>query len=56
MEIVTITTEEEYSKILEWVDRQFDNPPCINTSGGAQLQTALLLIKAYEYIHYPIDN
>lgn len=42
--------------MLEWIDNQFDYPPCIGTSAGRDVQTALLLIKAYEDIYYQIDN
>ncbi|HWV30609.1 MAG TPA: hypothetical protein VN038_13205 [Dyadobacter sp.] len=56
MKVLPITTEGQFDELLEWVDRQFDDPPCIKTGTGAHLQVALELIKAYEDIHYPIDN
>lgn len=55
-ENTTDITEEQYDQMLEWIDNQFDYPPCIGTSAGRDVQTALLLIKAYEDIYYQIDN
>ncbi|MES2331735.1 MAG: transcriptional regulator [Bacteroidota bacterium] len=39
---------------LEWVDEMFDKKVKTNTPQGDKLQVALLLIKQYEDINYPI--
>lgn len=42
--------------MLDWVDNQFDNLPAKNSERGEQLQIALLIIKAYEDVHYPVPS
>lgn len=54
MIIKPIKTEEEYEAMLVWVDEQFDLAVPYNSSEGEQLQIALLLIKAYEDVQFPI--
>jgi HTH-type transcriptional regulator / antitoxin HigA len=56
MTLKPIKTEEEYETMLEWIDTQFDLSPNIDSPAGEQLQIALLLIKAYEDIHYQIPT
>jgi HTH-type transcriptional regulator / antitoxin HigA len=51
-----IKTEQEYQAMLDWVDTQFDALPEINSADGEQMQIALLLIKAYEEVHYQIPT
>jgi HTH-type transcriptional regulator / antitoxin HigA len=54
MEILPIKSENEYQSMLDWVDSQFDLLPEVDSFVGQQLQIALLLIKAYEDVHYKI--
>ena len=54
MKIKPIHNEKEYKQMLDWVDMQFDSPPPIKSERGEQLQIVLLLIKAYEDVHYVI--
>lgn len=56
MTLKPIKTDQEYDTMLEWVDTQFDLSPDINSPEGEQLQIALLLIKAYEDVNYPIPT
>jgi HTH-type transcriptional regulator/antitoxin HigA len=56
MNLRPIKTDDEYEAMLEWVDAQFDLAPEFNSQEGDQLQIALLLIKAYEDVHYPIPT
>ncbi len=56
MNLKPIKTEEEYEAMLEWVDTQFDLDHDFNSPEGEQLQIALLLIKAYEDVHYIIPT
>jgi HTH-type transcriptional regulator/antitoxin HigA len=51
-----IKTEEDYERLLDWVDTQFDLFLDHDSPEGEQLQIALLLIKAYEDIHYTIPT
>lgn len=54
MDLQIIKTDEEYQVLLDWVDNQFDLNLAPESKSGQQLQIALLLIKQYEDIHYPI--
>jgi HTH-type transcriptional regulator / antitoxin HigA len=56
MNLKIIKTEQEYEEMLHWADNQLDNEPIPNTYEGEQLQIALVLIKAYEDVNYPIPN
>jgi HTH-type transcriptional regulator / antitoxin HigA len=56
MKLKPIKTEQEYQAMLDWVDTPFDTSPDINSPDGEQLQIALLLIKAYEEVHYQIPT
>jgi HTH-type transcriptional regulator / antitoxin HigA len=54
MVVKTLKSESEYEKILNWVDNQLYMDPDLDTPQGQKLQDALLIIKAYEDINYPI--
>ncbi|MBS1758614.1 MAG: transcriptional regulator [Bacteroidetes bacterium] len=54
MELRIIKTKKQYEEYLDWVDRQFNNQVKPNSPQGEKLQVALLLIKQYEDVHYPV--
>jgi HTH-type transcriptional regulator/antitoxin HigA len=54
MSLQIINTEKEYEDLLEWINAQFDLNIDPESKEGRELQTALLLIKQYEDLHYPI--
>lgn len=54
MELQPIKNEEEYDRMLEWIDRQFDEKTHPDSPAGDTLQEALLIVKAYEDEHYQI--
>ena len=54
MELRIIKTNKQYEQYLEWVDTMFDKKVKLNTPEGDKLQVALLLIKQYEDVKYPI--
>lgn len=56
MTLKPIKNEEEYETMLAWVDTQFDLAVAFDSPEGEQVQIALLLIKAYEDVHYPIPT
>ena len=56
MKLKIIKTKKEYEDCLSWVDKMFDKKTKINTPEGEKLQIALLLIKQYEDINYPIPT
>jgi HTH-type transcriptional regulator/antitoxin HigA len=56
MDLQIIKTEKEYQNLLEWIDNQFDLNIAPESKAGQQLQIALLLIKQYEDIHYPVPS
>lgn len=56
MTLKPIKNEEEYEIMLAWVDTQFDLAVAFDSPEGEQVQIALLLIKAYEDVHYPIPT
>jgi HTH-type transcriptional regulator / antitoxin HigA len=56
MELKPIRNDEEYEQMLEWVDEQFDLKPEPNSAEGNKLQVALLIIKAYEDIHFQVPH
>jgi len=56
MELRIIKSKKQYEQYLEWVDLQFDNKVKSNTPQGEKLQVALLLIKQYEDINFPIPK
>ena len=54
MELTIIKSKKQYQEYLNWVDKQFDNNVKLNSPLGEKVQVALLLIKQYEDIHYPV--
>jgi HTH-type transcriptional regulator/antitoxin HigA len=54
MELKIIKPKKQYWEYLDWIDRQFDNKVKPNSPEGEKVQLALLLIKQYEDIHYPV--
>ncbi|MFC5282950.1 helix-turn-helix domain-containing protein [Pedobacter alpinus] len=56
MDLRIIKTDEEYQELLDWVDTQFDLNISADSEAGEDLQVALLLIKQYEDIHFPIPK
>lgn len=54
MELKIIKTKNQYQEYLDWVDKQFDNNVKPNSPLGEKVQVALLLIKQYEDINYPV--
>lgn len=54
MELKIIKNKKQYEEYLNWVDKQFDKKVKLSTLQGDKLQVALLLIKQYEDIAYPI--
>lgn len=54
MELKIIKTKKDYQTYLNWVDEMFDKKVKPNTPEGEKLQVALLLIKQYEDVNYPI--
>lgn len=54
MELKIIKTKKQYQEYLDWVDRQFDNQIKPDSTQGEKVQVALLLIKQYEDINYPV--
>lgn len=54
MKLAPIKSDEQYERYLEWVDQQFDQGIKPESEVGDQVQIALLLIKQWEDIHYPI--
>ncbi|HEX7366058.1 MAG TPA: helix-turn-helix domain-containing protein [Pelobium sp.] len=56
MNLHILKTEEEYQTLLNWVDEQFDLMVSPESKIGENLQVALLLIKQYEDIHFPIPK
>ena len=56
MNLRPIKADDEYEAMLGWIDIQFDLAPEFNSQEGEQLQIALLLIKAYEDVHYHIPT
>lgn len=54
MELKIIKSEEQYQEYLNWVDAMFDKQVGSYTQEGEMLQVALLLIKQYEDVNYPV--
>ena len=54
MKLKVIKTKKEYQAYLDWVDDMFDKKVTAASAEGEDLQVALLLIKQYEDIHFPI--
>lgn len=56
MELAVIKSERQYTRMLRWVDQQFDSKVKLNSPAGRKLEVALVLIKKYEDEHYKIPN
>ncbi len=56
MTLKPIKTDNDYESMLQWVDLQLNFPPEFDSLAGEQLQIALLLVKAYEDVHYQIPT
>ncbi len=54
MKLKPIKSEQEYDDIMAWIDEQFDRKVQPDSPEGDVLQVALLLVKAYEDVHYAI--
>ncbi len=54
MELKIIKTKKQYQEYLNWADKMFDKKIKPNSSEGEKLQVALLLIRQYEDVNYPI--
>ncbi|WP_439516130.1 helix-turn-helix domain-containing protein [Sediminibacterium sp.] len=54
MELKIIKTKKQYQEYLDWVDKQFDRRIKPKSAEGEKVQVALLLIKQYEDVHYPV--
>ena len=54
LELRIIKTKKQYQAYLDWVDVQFDKKVKPGSPQGEKVQVALLLIKQYEDLHYPI--
>lgn len=54
MELKIIKTKKQYHEYLDWVDKQFDLHIKPDSREGEKVQVALLLIKQYEDVHYPV--
>ncbi len=54
MELKIIRTKKQYQEYLDWVDKQLDKKVKPDSPQGEKVQVALLLIKQYEDLHYPI--
>lgn len=55
MKLKIIKTKKQYQEYLDWVDKQFDKKGKPGSPQGEKVQAALLLIKQYEDLHYPIS-
>ena len=56
MNLTIIKTKKEYQDYLECVDELLDKKVAPNSAEGEELQAALLLIKQYEDVHFPIPS
>ncbi len=56
MNLHILKTDEEYQQLLDWIDTQFDLEVAPQSKTGEDLQVALLLVKQYEDIHFPIPK
>ncbi len=54
MKLKLIKSKKEYNAALQWVDVMFEKKIRPNTPEGETLEVVLLLIKAYEDLHYKI--
>ena len=49
-----IESEKQYESLMKWLDGELEKNIKPNTTEGAKIETALLLIKEYEDKRYPI--
>lgn len=56
MELKIIKNKKQYQNYLNWIDIQFDNKVKPNSTQGEKLQVALLLVKQYEDVNFPIPT
>ena len=56
MNLHILKTDQEYQELLDWVDAQFDLNAAPDSKAGEDLQVALLLMKQYEDVHFPIPK
>jgi HTH-type transcriptional regulator / antitoxin HigA len=56
MKLRPIKSKNEYLKMLDWIDSQFELKVKPNSEAGEKLQIALLLIKDFEDKNYPIPT
>ena len=56
MKLSLIRSEKEYERLLDWIDLQFDLGIQPDSEEGEQVQIALLLVKQWEDLHYPIAH
>jgi HTH-type transcriptional regulator / antitoxin HigA len=54
MELKIIKTKKQYQEYLDWIDKQFDGNVKQKSPLGEKVEVALLLIKQYEDIKYPV--
>lgn len=54
MKLRPLKTEQQYDELLHWLDEQFDRQVPHDSPEGEDVQMALLLVKAYKDVHYPI--
>jgi HTH-type transcriptional regulator/antitoxin HigA len=56
MELKIIKTKKQYQEFLDWADRQFESHVKPDSPQEEKVQAALLLIKQYEDVHYPVPD
>ena len=56
MELKIIKTKKAYQTYLDWIDEMFDKKVKPTSAEGEKVQVALLLIKQYEDIQFPIPT
>ncbi len=54
MELKIIKTSKQYQEYLDWIDEKLDAKVKAGSPEGEKVQVALLLIKQYEDINYPV--
>ena len=54
MELSVLKSEDQYDRLLDWVDQQFDKNVPVDSPEGKKLEIALILIKQYEDEHHPV--
>lgn len=54
MKLKKINNTKRYQQYLYWIDEAFNNKVKANSPDGEKVQVALLLVKQYEDVNYPI--